>query len=1040
MSTGDDVVNGSGAGVILDGVNGFDCFDMTGANPNGNTVKGLQITRCVVGVQIEGANNAVGDAGTGGGIGERDVISKGGIGIQITGSGSSGNFVRHNYIGTDVTGTLSGFGNTYGVLIINTASGELIGGTDASARNVISENSLANIETYTTGSVIQGNFIGTNASGTAGLAGNGAGVHIWSGGSANQIGGVTGLTPGVACAGACNLISGNTDGVRIESGSGTTLQGNFIGTNQTGTSAIANTSTGVTVSGGSSNTIGYSGDLAKGNLISGNPTGVKLAAGAGTLNQVLYNTIGTNAAGTGAVGNTVGVDVESSSNCICGNVLSGNGNGVYITGTATSNSVSANKIGTNAAGTAAIGNSNDGVLIDQASGNFVGGLGPNLISGNGNNGVEINGLGASGNTVSNNFIGTDASGDPPIPNMSNGVLINNAPSNTIGGTFSTPGGPCTGTSCNVISGNAVDGVRITGASSTGNLVEGNFIGTDKNGAIGVANGSTGVMIDGGATSNTVGGATAGARNVISGNGNWGVGMKDASTTSNSVYGNYIGTNAGGSAAIANVTGVALWAPSNIVGDVGKGNIISGNSYAGLEIYSVDGNNNDVGSNYIGTNAAGTGAIANGMGISIQSASSNDIGAGGANVISGNTGYGVHLFGSPSGDWVGGNLIGTNAAGTGALGNGWDGVGIDSGSQNNEIGNSSYPNTIAFNGGNGICVSGAASTGNMLSSNSIFSNAKLGIDLDDGPGCAAGVVTGGSAGGPAPGPNDLQDIPALSSATTGGGSTTIMGVMFNAPFKIFTIEAFSSPACDPSGYGEGKVFLGSGSAVTDGTGLGAFTMSGLPPVTVGHVVTATATQYFFPPYDTSEFSQCMTVTSSCTDTDSDTICDASDNCPTVSNVAQTNSDGDTLGNACDNCPTTTNQDQMNTDGDEYGDACEQPQCVTVINHWAVPSGDSDCDGWTDVRETFSGTLTAQKCMTTSAANDESGTDAWPVDYNDDQLSNGQDILKYNPKFGAVAPGGPAANQYSVRFDLNGDGIINGQDILKHNPYFGKFCSP
>jgi hypothetical protein len=151
------------------------------------------------------------------------------------------------------------------------------------------------------------------------------------------------------------------------------------------------------------------------------------------------------------------------------------------------------------------------------------------------------------------------------------------------------------------------------------------------------------------------------------------------------------------------------------------------------------------------------------------------------------------------------------------------------------------------------------------------------------------------------------------------------------------------------------------------------------------------------------------------------------------------DADGTGDACDNCPLVANADQANQDGDEYGDACEQEQCVTVINHWAVPANDTDCDGWTDTIETFSSTLANQECMTTLAPNDESGTDAWPVDFNDDQLSNGQDILKYNLKFGTVAPGGPGATDYSVRFDLNADGVINGQDILKFNPYFGKFCS-
>ena len=63
-------------------------------------------------------------------------------------------------------------------------------------------------------------------------------------------------------------------------------------------------------------------------------------------------------------------------------------------------------------------------------------------------------------------------------------------------------------------------------------------------------------------------------------------------------------------------------------------------------------------------------------------------------------------------------------------------------------------------------------------------------------------------------------------------------------------------------------------------------------------------------------------------------------------------------------------------------------------------------------------------------------AWPPDFDDNQLVNGQDIIKFNPVFGSAAPGPP----YSARFDLNGSGLINNQDILQLNPFFAKYCSP
>jgi hypothetical protein len=107
---------------------------------------------------------------------------------------------------------------------------------------------------------------------------------------------------------------------------------------------------------------------------------------------------------------------------------------------------------------------------------------------------------------------------------------------------------------------------------------------------------------------------------------------------------------------------------------------------------------------------------------------------------------------------------------------------------------------------------------------------------------------------------------------------------------------------------------------------------------------------------------------------------------------------------------------------------------VINHWVVPPGDSDCDAFTDSSESFSGTLPGTKCASTSAANDEAPPDAWPVDFNDDQIANVLDVSTFSSRFNSSAPGPP----YGVRFDFNGDGKVNVLDVSHYSSLFGKSC--
>jgi parallel beta-helix repeat protein len=213
-----------------------------------------------------------------------------------------------------------------------------------------------------------------------------------------------------------------------------------------------------------------------------------------------------------------------------------------------------------------------------------------------------------------------------------------------------------------------------------------------------------------------------------------------------------------------------------------------------------------------------------------------------------SGAGVYISGAgTTGNLVAGDDIGTDATGSAPLGNGSDGVIVLGGATQNTIGGtvSGAGNTIAFNGGNGVTIGTSptdASTGDEVLGNAIYANANLGIDLgNDG-------VTKNDSEGHA-GPNLFQDFPVLTSASSQNGTTTITGSIAGAPSTAYRVEFFAEPVADPSGYGQGRQYLGSRSATTDSTGKASFvaTVSSVP---VGQFVSATATG---PGNNTSEFS-------------------------------------------------------------------------------------------------------------------------------------------------------------------------------------------
>lgn len=556
-----------------------------------------------------------------------------------------------------------------------------------------------------------------------------------------------------------------------------------------------------------------------------------------------------------------GILVTSSPGNIIGspsgsNVISGNGGvGVTIVGVngngADNNVVQNNFIGTNAAGTAALGNTAEGLLL-TANNTVVGGTAPgtrNVISGNASNGIRILNAGTN-NSVQGNYIGTNAAGTAAIGNGGSGVVIEQTGRHTIGGTAPGAG--------NLISGNAVHGIfffvcdpGLAGCSS-GNVVQGNLIGTMADGVHSLGNGVNGIRV-GAAPNNRIGGTTAAARNVISGNTGDGLHLREAWTTGTIVQGNFIGLGIDGVTAVPNGTGppgtfplenygagIYLVSASNTIGGSapGAGNVIGFNTLDGIDI-DVGGIGNTISGNLIGTQASGMAGAPNGRnGVTLANSPTNNTLSG--NVISANLSNGVQFF-NASTNTVQQNNIGRTIDGNGHLGNAANGIVVASSS-----GNQLLQNQMAFNGGAGVRID--SGTGNRISSNAIDNNGGLGIDL------FPFGVTANDPGDADTGANNLQNFPVLTKAVSTASTTSVAGTLNSTANTTFALEFFSSASCDPSGNGEGELYLGGASLTTDATGNAAFFYS-FAGGTLGRQLTATATD---PNGNTSEFSACQAV--------------------------------------------------------------------------------------------------------------------------------------------------------------------------------------
>lgn len=525
-------------------------------------------------------------------------------------------------------------------------------------------------------------------------------------------------------------------------------------------------------------------------------------------------------------------------------------------------------IGTNSSGTGAASNG-VGIYLEtdrngggQISSN-IGGKSANernVISGNIGNGLELSEIETFGLQkihVFNNYIGTNAAGTAALPNLGSGIIVGYIRDGSV---ETVQIGDGTSAARNLISGNSKSGVVVQSYAS----IKGNRIGTNAIGTADLGNGNYGVY-SGGIT--VIGGAAVGEGNLISGNNKSGIYV--GNNTEAAIYGNYIGTNAAGTAAVGNTeSGVYTQSHNFKIGgsNAGEGNLISGNGDDGV-VYSPSNYGGgwfnftyaDIDGNKIGVNAALTAAVGNGgNGISVDGydLEIGDTEPGTANFIGGNAGHGIRVFKDAGRTAILSNYIGTNSGST-DLGNGGDGIHVNCAAANTAIGydgslsdnGSPYGNFIAYNNGDGIEVApeapgDPAPAAIRIRTNSIYTNGELGIDLG-----ANGVTLNDALDADA-GANGSQNFPVLSKASAG----QIAGGLHSTPNKDFIIDFYRVEGIDSSGYGEGRAYLTSATVTTNANGDASFNRSGLS-LTVGQYITATATGA----EGTSEFSQNITVT-------------------------------------------------------------------------------------------------------------------------------------------------------------------------------------
>ena len=398
------------------------------------------------------------------------------------------------------------------------------------------------------------------------------------------------------------------------------------------------------------------------------------------------------------------------------------------------------------------------------------------------------------------YIGTDQSGTSVMPNDIGLEFISGSDDAVIGGTDLSER--------NIVSGNLHIGIRLLDVKRC--KVAGNLIGTDRTGTCALPN-YDGMSLEGAVQQCVIGGTETGERNIISGNTDYGLPLFGVGATQNVIIGNYIGTDATGTAAIGNTYGVLFDDGSfgNRVGGESEAerNVISGNVGYGVFFYNNGTNSNVLINNYIGTDKTGILAVPNAAGIIIDGISYGNVID--RNIISGNlqSGIGINITGSDE-NVITRNKIGVNAVGT-PLPNGIDGIRISQGPRKTRIGGTpDEANVIAYNGGCGVYLTNANCTETRISCNSFYGNGGLAIDLFE-PG-----VNHNDAGDSDDGANGKLNFPEITAMSLAGTGIAIEGTLDTQQPDLCEIQVYEA-APDPTGHGEGKRFLMSATPNADG---------------------------------------------------------------------------------------------------------------------------------------------------------------------------------------------------------------------------------
>ncbi len=341
------------------------------------------------------------------------------------------------------------------------------------------------------------------------------------------------------------------------------------------------------------------------------------------------------------------------------------------------------------------------------------------------------------------------------------------------------------------------GINVRGAAAQNNTLQGNFVGLNASGTTAQANGSWGIFVDG-SPNTTIGGATNGKRNLVSGNSQGGVAIIGGTATGATIQGNWIGTDITGSLDRGNaLSGVYVGDAAGFGGVTSTGsasqsvirdNVISGNDNAGLWINS-GANNTQVYGNLIGTNASGSEALGNtDCGIYVQS-NFNQIGGSTAahrNVVSGNL-RGVSIGSGGTNNQVIGNYIGTDVSGLIPIQNSAFGVWISS------VGNLLDGNTIANSRLGGLRLEGTTGNNGTYINNTFSGNLGLAID----------VGTEGRTLNDLPDMDGALNYPVVTSTRIVGNELIVEGIMEAG----MTVEIYiSAPTAD--GVGQGRQRLAS----------------------------------------------------------------------------------------------------------------------------------------------------------------------------------------------------------------------------------------